>query len=437
MGLVDEFVAEYERQFDFWEAAARRVHRILEDQLASSGLRGLVTSRAKSPERLRAKLVSRGDKHQYTSAEDIREDIADLAGVRVALYFPGQMDEVERIIRSELDVQLAKFFPTNGNPASSNSSSTDDTTAVRRFSGYSARHFRVFIPKEHLADGQDRYASAIVEIQVASVLMHAWSEVEHDLIYKPLSGTLSESEFALLDQLNGLMLAGEVALEQLQRAGEVRVSAKDAKFDSHFELAEFLRTRLAGAGVKLTDATLGRVDVFFDYLMRTEKATVDEVGRYLDSLTIDFEQRPVADQLADVMLAGNKAQYEAYLRTREQALNPRQGRGSRLSAVSGLRGSHTLAIGEFVTAWVLLELMLRELLPEGDERPLAAGQLIETLNLQAVMTPAEYDELQFLRRLRNQVVHGRESDMPSGNLREAAEIVRRLTNEIRRRYTER
>jgi ppGpp synthetase/RelA/SpoT-type nucleotidyltranferase len=71
-----------------------------------------------------------------------------------------------------------------------------------------------------LSDAQKRYAEARAEIQVASVLMHAWSEVNHDLAYKPLQGELSEDEYSILDELNGLVIAGEIALERLQRAGE-------------------------------------------------------------------------------------------------------------------------------------------------------------------------------------------------------------------------
>ena len=44
--------------------------------------------------------------------------------------------------------------------------------------------------EESLDKSQQKYAAARIEIQVASVLMHAWSEVEHDLVYKPLSGCL-------------------------------------------------------------------------------------------------------------------------------------------------------------------------------------------------------------------------------------------------------
>ena len=66
--------------------------------------------------------------------------------------------------------------------------------------------------------------------KVASVLMHAWSEVEHDLVYKPMQGTLSEEELAILDELNGLVLTGEIALERLQAAGNERIQNSKATF---------------------------------------------------------------------------------------------------------------------------------------------------------------------------------------------------------------
>ena len=81
---------------------------------------------------------------------------------------------------------------------------------------------RIQLKDNSLQDTQKRYVNSKTEIQVASVLMHACSEVEHDLVYKPLNGTLSEEELAILDELNGLVLAGEIALERLQIAGTAR-----------------------------------------------------------------------------------------------------------------------------------------------------------------------------------------------------------------------
>lgn len=95
--------------------------------------------------------------------------------------------------------------------------------------------------------------------------MHAWAEVEHDLVYKPLQGKLSEEEYSILDELNGLVLAGEIALERLQRAGERRVATSGRLFDNHYDLAAYLLNRaaplLTGAN---PEAIIGRVDVLMN-----------------------------------------------------------------------------------------------------------------------------------------------------------------------------
>lgn len=82
-----------------------------------------------------------------------------------------------------------------------------------------------------------RYAQAKIEIQVASVLMHAWAEVEHDLLYKPLGGEPLLGEHAILDEINGIVMAGEIALERLQNAMKLRFSLEQQRFTNHFELA--------------------------------------------------------------------------------------------------------------------------------------------------------------------------------------------------------
>lgn len=417
MGVIENFLREYEREFDFWDASAQVARGLLEAELASSGLRAIVTSRAKSVDRLAEKLRTRNTKERYRSVRAIRENIADLAGVRVALYFPGQMDEAERIIRDVLDVQLDKRFPSVGNRVDG-----------RRFSGYGARHFRVFIPTPRLSQGQERFASSPIEVQVASVLMHAWSEVEHDLVYKPLEGTLSRSEYALLDQLNGLVLAGEIALEQLQKAGDERVAAAATPFRSHYELAEYLRTRLSMLGTTLSDATLGRVDALFEYLAEQGNATAASVEPYLDLLEKDFERRPVSAQLADLMLSGDESRYRAYLKAMATSRHPSR---ARIAARNAHDDSDvTLALGEFVAAWVLLETLLKSLAQTEDARLPPLPVLFRRLRTQGLISPEELEELDAMRDLRNRVFHGRVGEIPPARLRQDAGWLRALTVKI-------
>jgi ppGpp synthetase/RelA/SpoT-type nucleotidyltranferase len=90
----------------------------------------------------------------------------------------------------------------------------------KRFSGYLPTHHRVYLREFSMNEAEKRYASALIEVQGASVLTHAWAEVEHELVYKPQQGSLSYDEYSILDQINGLVVAGELALEQLQRVGK-------------------------------------------------------------------------------------------------------------------------------------------------------------------------------------------------------------------------
>jgi hypothetical protein len=115
--------------------------------------------------------------------------------------------------------------------------------------------------------------------------MHAWSEVEHDLLYKPLSGDVSVGEHAILDQINGLVLAGEIALEQLQVAVETRVSTPEQRFGNHYELASYLLKRVSER-VKTEDyePLIGAVNRLYRLLKASGKDTPSKLDEYTQNL---------------------------------------------------------------------------------------------------------------------------------------------------------
>ncbi|MGC0804072.1 RelA/SpoT domain-containing protein [Pantoea agglomerans] len=227
--VISLFMERYNKEFDFYSNLSKKVEDDLRVKLHSLGVRAIVSSRAKSLKRLRDKIIDRNVAHSYSSVESIYSDIVDLAGVRVALYFPGDMTKVEEIILKEFDIEgVPKEFPEKKRRVKKN------TSYEKVFSGYAAKHFRVKIK------GVGRYSNNYpVEIQVASVLMHAWSEVEHDLVYKPLQGNLSEEELMILDEINGLVLSGNLALQRLQLAGLKRTESDNYEFKNHYDLALF------------------------------------------------------------------------------------------------------------------------------------------------------------------------------------------------------
>lgn len=49
MDLINQFIENYKKKINFYETAGRIAAEMLEDALRSSGIRAMVTSRAKSP----------------------------------------------------------------------------------------------------------------------------------------------------------------------------------------------------------------------------------------------------------------------------------------------------------------------------------------------------------------------------------------------------
>jgi ppGpp synthetase/RelA/SpoT-type nucleotidyltranferase len=408
MDLITSFVDRYKREFDFYDQAARVGMSLLQLRLDSAGVRAIVTSRAKSPIRLEVKIRQRAAAQSYQTMDDIAADIADLAGIRVALYFPGERKQVETIIRDGFSlVTVPKEFPDqSGSPSLS-----------KRFSGYWATHFRAQIKEAVLSDAQKRYCAARVEIQVASVLMHAWAEVEHDLVYKPFEGQLSVDEYAILDELNGLVIAGEIALERLQRAGDARVGALGRRFANHYELAAFLldRAKPMFRG-PLGESALGRVDILFGFLGALRLDNPESVAPYLDGLHADTEKRPVAEQIVDQMLAEDTERYQAYekIRASREVRVDAQGPDEVLAEAA----EHE-AIGAFLTEWIALERLVREIAHarrKGRINVFPTASVVASLGVFGTRTS---DDIERIRRLRNELVHGYEVP-PIEELRSAA-----------------
>ncbi len=74
MGYIEEFIAHYTREYDFYQRAAALVAGLLEADLRAAGIRGIVTSRAKATSRLEDKCRQRDRVKAYTSADEIYDD---------------------------------------------------------------------------------------------------------------------------------------------------------------------------------------------------------------------------------------------------------------------------------------------------------------------------------------------------------------------------
>ena len=113
MTIIEKFLQEYNKQYDFYLELARIGNNKLETELAKRGIRAIVSNRAKKPDRLIEKLENRDKVKKYKSTDEIFKDIVDLAGVRVALYFPTDRELVDEIVSDLFEIEKTKRFPNS------------------------------------------------------------------------------------------------------------------------------------------------------------------------------------------------------------------------------------------------------------------------------------------------------------------------------------
>ena len=418
MSIIDSFLQRYAKEYDYYYELARQVASTCETLLHRNGIRAIVTYRAKKPDSLKEKLIKRHESKNYKSIEQIYKDIVDLAGVRIATYFPGDREEIGRLIENEFVTQKVKMFPNN-----------DQKNPVvfsyrKRFAGYDAIHYRVNIKEERLDENYKRYTQAQVEIQIASSLMHAWAEVEHDMAYKPKIGSLSEDEFRILDELNGLVLSGEIALERLQKAFKSRISAIDHQFNNHFELAALIREK-----VKMhheSELYMGRVDILLRFLQKIRMDNPKKICTYLKKVSNSEHNNTVVNKLVNLILNENLDYYMDFLKAKFEirAHNPY----SPLEKQYHIQAEYKI-LEQYIKSWTRLEKLINSTFTTDSLDVVQFGKQLEKndAGLKQLFTTLDCCEeiihdTKYLCNLRNQILFG--SDMPSDSvLADATEVI--------------
>jgi putative GTP pyrophosphokinase len=169
-------VTAYLKKRGFYTDLASVVRRILEESLKSRGIKvHSVEARAKDPS-------SFGKKAAQPSEEDPGkprypnpiEQITDLAGVRVIAYFPNTLADIDQLLKEEFQIV-------------ERSDKGEELIEEERF-GYHSIHYLVKLrPQRTRLPEYGPFADSIAEVQVRTILQHAWAEIEHDIQYKSAS----------------------------------------------------------------------------------------------------------------------------------------------------------------------------------------------------------------------------------------------------------
>ncbi|KAL1649588.1 hypothetical protein SLS58_001645 [Diplodia intermedia] len=274
---IEDCLKNYKRQWAHYKDLARQANEICEDNLRGAGIRAIHSYRAKDYESLKKKLYDMDPEicKGWKDGNSIRQDIFDLAGVRIALYYPKQKADVEQMIQEKFQLGATKDH--------------DTVTAHERagyipiFTGYRAKHYRVSLREEDVAKAPTLNSEDIIEIQVVTVLQHAWAEVHHDVLYKQLHGDPSQGECRALDGLSGLVQLGELLLDSFQDTHVDRIKFENNKFKDEYELGAFLSKTLSQNAPE-DPLLMGRVGILFKFLNLVRKDTPTDLVTMLEEL---------------------------------------------------------------------------------------------------------------------------------------------------------
>lgn len=166
---IDEVIRKYvSEQRSTYRLLSEKTKEFLSSVLSSKGIvPNSITSREKDPEELREKITIEGG-----FPDALFNGIADLAGVRIIAYFPSDVDKIVPLIEKEFNID-------------SKHSMDKRLSSDPAIFGYASVHFVVgFRPEMLKLPEYALFDKMKCEIQVRTILQHAWAEIEHDIVYK-------------------------------------------------------------------------------------------------------------------------------------------------------------------------------------------------------------------------------------------------------------
>ncbi|WP_243060438.1 DUF429 domain-containing protein [Nocardioides sp. SR21] len=290
-GVIRRAVEEYERIQPGLVAVAAEYVAQVTSILDEAGINYLtVTGRAKSVESFATKAARTVD--GLPAYADPLAEIGDQVGVRVITYVRADVAAVAEVLGSQLRVLDDRDLG-------------QETASEGRF-GYASRHLQV-----------SREGGPVAQVQVRTVLQHAWAEFEHDIRYKgavPAEHARDfDRRFTLAAGLLELADQEFTTIRERLRGGSFEEIDGDAERISPRELAAYLAGQYDDAEWSRTDHYAWIASLLPDLGVDT----LDELGEVLarvDADTVaarmDYRYPPGAvRRLDDALLAAFGERY--------------------------------------------------------------------------------------------------------------------------------
>jgi ppGpp synthetase/RelA/SpoT-type nucleotidyltranferase len=156
-----------------------------------------ISSRTKTKASLSKKIDSKKDKYNSLS------DITDISGIRIITYLESDVNRVAELVEREFQID--------------NENSIDKRKLKSDQFGYRSLHYVISLSEQRASISENiKYKSLKIEIQIRSILQHAWAEIEHDLGYKGAIA-IPENFKRNFNRLAALLETADIEFDRLKK----------------------------------------------------------------------------------------------------------------------------------------------------------------------------------------------------------------------------
>jgi len=293
----------YQENQEIYKRFTKEIVEIIKNELKDNDIfYNTISSRTKEFDSFKEKCK----KEKY---RDPINEIFDLSGIRITAYTNSDVRSISKIIENTFEVDEI------------NSVNKMDSIGVDQF-GYLSVHYVASLPDEYIEMNRcEEFKGHKFEIQIRTLLQHAWSEIEHDRNYKLKNALPKELERRFY------MIAG--VLEMVDRefdaltsdisefVDNASTSIKSGQFDMELNaisLKAFLRIELEGIKIKMS---VNEEEI--DELKKYGIKTLSELKNLMDNLGEDKIQNILSlnpqnslssvDLIRDFMIINDKEKY--------------------------------------------------------------------------------------------------------------------------------
>lgn len=216
--------AEYSKRFkdntDKYEKLGINISQALELLLKENNIPYLsITYRVKNHDSFMEKI----ERKKYNNPF---EEIEDICGVRIICYYQSDIERIKKVIIQEFEI--------------TNNENKEEKLDYDQF-GYRSSHFIIKIKKEWFNTPNYRGLNDLkAELQVRTILMHAWAEIEHKLAYKSESQIPQEFR-RKFSRISAKLEESDEQFEEIKNQIESKKHKliESAKLSNQFDETEF------------------------------------------------------------------------------------------------------------------------------------------------------------------------------------------------------